>query len=332
MSTLRDDLINKLKKMPDEWLLLINQAISSISEYCRDSVYDTHIRACPYCGGRLVKNGTQCGKQRYQCKCCGKTFACTVNTVLYRSRTDAETWERVLGDTLEFVSIDKTARKLGLSHDHVFHMRHKLLAAMEHLEATNPAVLSTVKECDETYVLESRKGTKLPDGYWRASRRHGARAQKRGISEKYVCICTGIGRESGTVAVSVNRAKPDGSELKAAFRGYLDGDALVLCDGHKSYSALEEEYGCSVMDVSLEKEKYFHLNNVNSFHSFIKKNYVHYAGVATKYLNRYNVLFAKAYRKGGTFFDDLCKSLFTNNTQNNYYSSKSLQTCNLLDL
>lgn len=193
-------------------------------------------------------------------------------------------------------------------------------------------MLSDVKECDETFVLESLKGTEIPDDYWRGSRKHGAKAQKRGISDEYICICTGIGRESGAVAVSVNRAKPDGSELKAAFRGYLDDDTLVLCDGHKPYQALAMEYGCSVKDVNLEPDPYFHLNNVNSFHSFIKKNYIHYGGVATKYLNRYNVLFSKAYRKGKTFFDDMCRTLFIDNTENRYFSNQSLKTSNLLDL
>jgi len=268
MNTLRNELINKIKKMPEEWLLFINQAISSISV---NSIYTGHINVCPYCGGHIVKNGTQCRKQRYLCKWCGKTFTCTVNTVLYRSRTDEETWEEVLADTLNFVSIDKTAKKLELTHDHVFRMRHKILAAMERSETVDPVILSAVKECDETFVLENLKGIKIPNGYWRQSRQHGAKAQKRGISNEYVCICTGIGRESGAVAVSVNRAKPDESELKAAFKGYLDENSLVLCDGLKSYQMLSTEYKCSVKDVNLETEKYFHLNNENSFHSF-KKN------------------------------------------------------------
>lgn len=329
MNTLRNELINKIKKLPEEWLLFINQAINSLTG---NSIYTGHINACPYCGGRIVKNGTQCGKQRYLCKSCDKTFTCTVNTVLYRSRTDVDDWNEVLADTLDFVSIDKTAERLGLTHDHVFHMRHKILAAMEHSEAADPATLSAVKECDETFVLENLKGTKIPDGYWRKSRKHGAKAQKRGISNEYICICTGIGREGGAVAVTVNRAKPDASELKAAFRGYLDENSLVLCDGLKSYRILSTEYGCSVKDINLETEKYFHLNNANSFHGFIKKHYIHYGGVATKYLNRYNVLFAKAYRNAKTCFDDIYKLLFMDSMQNSYFSNQSLKTWNLLDL
>ena len=92
---------------------------------------------------------------------------------------------------------------------------------------------------------------------WRRARKHGAKAQKRGISNEYICICTGVGRESGAVAATANRAKPDASELKAIFDGYLNIGILVLCDGLKSYSALGIEYGYSVKDVNCETDKFF---------------------------------------------------------------------------
>ena len=45
-------------------------------------------------------------------------------------------------------------------------------------------------------------------------------------------------------------------------------------------------------------------------HSFIKDLYAHYRGVATKYINRYNVLFSIAFRcannQAGTLFRSLC--------------------------
>lgn len=295
MSTLRNEVIRKIKELPEEWLDFINQAIISLSKKVTNT---SNVKACPYCGGNIIKNGTQCGRQRHVCKDCRKAFTCTVNTILYRSRTDECIWKEVLADTLDGVSIDKTAERLGLFHDHVFRMRHKILASIEVSETLNPTEISNVKECDETFVLESLKGTKIPDGYWRGPRKHGAKAQKRGISDEYICICTSVGREKGAVAVSLNRAKPDGNELKKAFKRYLDEDTLVICDGLKSYGALRTEYGCSVKDINFETDKYFHLNNTNSFHSFIKERYLHYRGVATKYLNRYNILFAKTYRKG----------------------------------
>ena len=106
MNALHDNLINKIKQRPEEWLLFINKAINRLS---KSLIHDRNrnINTCPYCDSRIVKNGTQCGRQRYQCKGCGRTFTCTANTVLlYRSRSDEDIWKKVLADTLEFISID----------------------------------------------------------------------------------------------------------------------------------------------------------------------------------------------------------------------------------
>lgn len=302
-----------------------------INTVIQPAIKDLQTEFCPHCHGVIVKNGTQCGKQRYKCKCCGSTFTCTTSTVMYRSRQDTDTWKEVISDTVEFISIDKTAKRLGLSHDCVFHMRHKILAAMEEEQNAHHVVLLDVIECDETFFLESHKGSKTPDDYWCGPRKHGAKAQKRGISNEYICICTGVGREEEAVAKSLNRAKPDASELKEVFEGYLDESNLVICDGLKSYNILGNEYGCTVKDVNLEGGRFFHLNCVNGFHSFIKQNYVHYRGVATKYLNCYNTLFAKMYRTSASCPESIYNMLF-NNTQSSYFSKADLKALSLLVL
>ena len=79
-------------------------------------------------------------------------------------------------------------------------MRHKLLIALEDRNNREPISLSDVCELDETYVLESLKGTKIPDDYWRRDRRHGAKVIKSGISKEYVCYCTAVQRDGGAVA------------------------------------------------------------------------------------------------------------------------------------
>ena len=63
-------------------------------------------------------------------------------------------------------------------------------------------------EFDETFVLDCCKGAPVPESAGRKVRRHGAKAAKRGISNEYVSICTGIESGGKVVAQSVNRAKP----------------------------------------------------------------------------------------------------------------------------
>jgi transposase-like protein len=327
MKKLQKKLINAIKGMTDEQLQETSDILIKILD--NGKVESNEVNSCPYCEGEIIKNGKQCGKQRYQCKSCGKTFTCTVNTVRYRSRANMKTWEDVIFDTLNHTPIDETAERLGLSHDRVFHMRHKVLASLQNMEANNPTTLSTVNECDETFVLESLKGRDMPDGYWRKARKHGAKAQKRGVSNEYVCICTAIGREGGAIATSINRAAPDSLELLAVYDGYLNEDTLVICDGLRSYGILNSIYRCPVKDANKEADKFFNLNSVNGFHSFIKQKYVQYRGVATKFINRYNALFSKTYRAGKALLDGLCNMMLNDNSQNHYFSKQTLTTLGL---
>ena len=66
-------------------------------------------------------------------------------------------WKQVIRDTVDGVSLDKTADDLGFSHATAFNLRHKILSAIEIHEETVPTVLGGVCEMDDTYVLESVK-------------------------------------------------------------------------------------------------------------------------------------------------------------------------------
>ena len=200
-------------------------------------------------------------------------------------------------------------------------MRHKILMALQDLLESNPVLLSGFAELDETFVLDCYKGSQVPQTAGREARKHGAKAAKRGISNEYIAICTGIQRDGGAIAATVNRAKPSGEELDEIFRGHIAEDTLVLTDGLRSYNVLETLASCTVVDVKKEESRgIFNLNTVNSLHSFIKETYNHYRGVATKYINRYNALFSIAFRCADNLKDMLFSSLCTVG-QNCYWHS-----------
>ena len=270
----------------------LTRIIAKLPEEAVDSLYETACRLCeshaddekpdcPYCNSKaVVRNGHKCGKQEYRCKDCGKTFVSTTNTLLANSHQPRAIWEAVIADTLSGDAIDFTAKRLGLTHDLVFRMRQKFLLALTDLQEEQCPCLQDVSEMDETYVLESYKGKKLPACVCRKPRKHGAKAEKRGISNEYVCICTGVQRKGGAIAGTVNRAKPTSQELQEFFSGHISKNTLVLCDGLKSYKALEVTAGCIVKDVTKETGSgFYNLNTVNSFHSFIKRKYGLYRGV-----------------------------------------------------
>ena len=293
---------------------------------------------CPYCGvgGHTRKMGTKAGKQRYQCTICHRTFTETTHTIMENSHATRSQWKQVIIDTLDGQSIDHTASCIGLHHETVFNMRHKILIGMTKYLEEDPVVLEEIAELDETYVLESLKGSKFPDNAPRPPRRHGERANKRGLSGEQVCICAGVQRNHGAAfASTVNRAQPNKEEIRSAFDGHIGTGTVVFTDGAKSYCVLEEILDCAVEKVSAEEQKrrkVANLNNVNSFHSFIKERYGKYRGVATKYLNRYNMLFSSAFRDRAKMIDRFCEALMTPGLIDYSVTNNDVEAHGLLDI
>ena len=172
-------------------------------------------------------------------------------------------------------SIDHSAQSLEISHQCAFDMRHKFLPALMDFMADNQTKLGEVSELDETYVLESYKGSKFSDSAIRNPRKHGA----PGISSEYICICTGIQRQGEPFAKTVNRAKPSTAEPKEEFDSHIDSGTLILCDGLREYHSLNLLTDCAVADVHSEEftqQSFYNLNTVNRFHHFIKEQYRKY--------------------------------------------------------
>ena len=205
--------------------------------------------------------------------------------------------------------------------------------ALQELPETANVCLGDVSEFDETFVLDCYKGRKLDAETGRSPRKHGAKASKRGISGEYLCICTGLQRKGDAFSATVNRAKPSAKELVSIFEGHIADGTLALCDGLRSYHALPGIADCTVRDcVNHEGDDahFFHLNTVNGFHSFIKKRYNFYRGVASKYINRYNVLFAAAYRNAESIIRRLTETALAITGTNYCRSNKVVRTAGVL--
>jgi len=319
-------LIELVKKLPENCL---DDTIGYIEEKIEETAEEKPVPACPHCKSEAARKFGRVGKrQRYHCRNCGKTFTETTNTVMAHSQCGEAAWKQAIRDTVAGVSLDRTAESLELAHSTAFNMRHKILLALEAEEARKPTVLSGVCELDDTYVLENYKGKKLPKDFWREARKHGAVAQKRGISNEYVCVSTGVQRDGAAYSRTVTRATPGKNDVKAVFEGRIGKESLILCDGAKSYNALGESCGCSVMHVGGNKG-FAHVNTANNFHSFIKDRYNKYRGVATKYLNRYNALFSNAFRDNNDLVDRIYAMLCSNDIPR-HHSVHDVKTANLL--
>ena len=323
----------------------LTQYIKKLSSDALDTLLDavkvllasentTDIPQCPYCGNAgTIRYGHKCGKQRFLCKECRRTFVTTTYTVMSHSHFSKAVWLEAISDTVHGNAIEHTADRLGISHRTAFDMRHKILIALQELPEIASVCLGEVSEFDETFVLDCYKGRKLDSTVTRGARRHGAKARKRGISNEYVCICTGIQRKGEAIAATINRAKPSAAELISIFGGHIADGTLALCDGLRSYHAFPGIADCTVKDCNkLETEEacFYHLNTVNGFHSFIKRRYNFYRGVATKYLNRYNALFSASYHNAEVLINRLCHVLLNVGVTDYYHTGKDVRELNLL--
>ena len=328
-----DNLFARIKDFPDELIEKLHRiADEMVPESTRAS-----IPSCVRCGGNHVyRNGHKCGKQAYLCRDCRKSFVETTNTLMYHSHFGKEVWDKVTEDTLACKPIDKTAAELGIEHHTVFNMRHKILKALEDSDEECPIELGEVTELDETFVLESYKGSKADlKNAGRKSRKHGAKATKPGISSEYVCICAGVERKGEAYAHTVNRAKPSKSELQSVFNGHISEGTLALCDGLKAYKYLEALSGCTVSDVNTaqsNEKNFYNLNTINNFHSFIKQQYRAFRGVATKYLNRYNALLATSYRNSGKRGKKMVQRVCLCSSKSHFHSNADVTHDKLLSL
>ena len=325
-------LIKLVQKLPEKCL---DEAIKFVEEQIEEESENTPDISCPQCkSANAQRYGRRGERQRYKCKNCEKIYTKTTNTSISQSHCGEALWKQVIRDTIEDVPLRKTSSNLEISEDTAFRMRHKILLALEVEESLSPTVIEGVCELDDTYVLESLKGSKIPEAYWRESRKHGAVAQKRGISNEYICISTGVQREGQAIAKTVTRATPQADDHISVFGESIDSESLILCDGALSYNVLGEHCECDVMNVT-ENSKggkgFFNINTVNNFHGFIKGKLLKYRGVATKYLNRYNTFFSNAF-KGGDDLADTIFSILMKNDGNRCHSVADVKTLNLLDI
>ncbi len=230
-------------------------------------------------------------------------------------------WEQVIRDTVDGVSIDKTAESLDLSHPTVFHMRHKILYCVEQAILSAPIHWEGVCEADETYVLESVKGRKIPEGYHRKPRKHGAKASVPGISSKYICVCASVDGDNKCSTGIVNRVTPSKAEIEQVFGDKVSADTIILCDGSNRYDVLDDK--CTVAHTK-------RVNKVNGFHSLIKQRILAARGFATIYLNRYNALFSQIFCNPHTVADEIFKLMTARN--GSFSSIKTVNEQNLLSM
>ena len=128
---------------------------------------------CPVCGAehvRFYRRGIQCKKRGWCCSKCKHKFTDDSHTITSNLKMERDVFVQICMETLNMVSIRKRAERLDVSVQCVFHNRHTFLSLLEEIFGKEKELMTGTIEGDETYVLESMKGS-IPEN--RKSRHRG---------------------------------------------------------------------------------------------------------------------------------------------------------------
>lgn len=274
---------------------------------------------CPYCGakadfGYVIKKGFIKGKQRYQCKHCGRYFMPTTGTAFARTRKDADTWRKYIQMTISGASLNACMEECDISYQIAFNWRHKVMNAFEvNLKATK---MTGNVEVDEMLIPLSYKGNHVQGGFGVRRRHTGLindmprRSYKRGTdnlsrsSKDKACIfCMVQDGNKAFYAAVPGVGFMNNDMLNATIGRHVDKDAAtLLADRYKTTHKYCEDNGYKHVILKSntsdkphghkpEVKDGLHIQHVNTMHHHIRQFLTPYCGVSSKYLSNYIALF-----------------------------------------
>ncbi len=229
--------------------------------------------------------------RRFHCRGCGKTFNALTSTALAHLHHKGR-WLDFAQSLSARETVQKSAARCAVAPSTAFRWRHRFLQAIK----TDTAALGGIVEADETYVLESRKGSRL----WqkqqlgksdcvlaRKPRKRGGKASKRGLSKEQVPVLVAADRSGTTISAILPSLS--GQDIGHVLGPVIQKDALLVTDAAIAYRACARHPGIShqPLNVGEHVRGEVHIQTVNSRHERFKDLLRRHRGVATKYLASY---------------------------------------------
>ena len=246
-------------------------------------------RRCPDCScERCHRHGQANDLQRFRCCQCGRTFNDLTGTPLARLRMKGK-WLDYLAALLDSFTVRRAASQVEVHRNTAFRWRHRFLHWVKH---DRPRQLTGIVEADETFLLESQKGSRKLD---REPRKRGSKAPLRGISHHLDCILVARDRSGQTIDAVTGRGALKKSQLVERLLPKLDPQALLVTDTNAAYRAFARDHGIAHRAVNLQagervrasREGAIHVQNVNAYHRRFKEWLARFHGVASWRLPNY---------------------------------------------
>ena len=246
-------------------------------------------RHCPDCScERCHRHGQANDLQRFRCCQCGRTFNDLTGTPLARLRLKGK-WLDYLAALLDSRTVRSAASQVEVHRNTAFRWRHRFLDWVKH---DRPRQLTGIVEADETFLLESQKGSRTLD---REPRKRGGKAALRGISHHLDCILVARDRSGQTIDAVTGRGALKKSQLVQHLLPKLDPQVLLVTDTNAAYRAFARDHGIAHQAVNLQagervrtsSKGTIHVQNVNAYHRRFKEWLARFHGVASRRLPNY---------------------------------------------
>ena len=243
-------------------------------------------RPCPHCHcSRSHRCGQASGLQRFRCLGCRRTYNALTGTPLARLRKK-EHWLTYLQCVLDSRTVREAAAITGVHRTTSFRWRHRFVPGAAR---DRPRQLSAIVEADETYRLESQKGSRRLD---RPARRRGGVARRRGINREHDCLLVARDRNGQTLDFHTGRGPITAAQLATCLQPVLPLDILLISDSAAAYRRFCTNAGITHEAVNVQAgvraHGAIHIQNVNAWHSRFKSWLVRFRGVASRYLANYS--------------------------------------------
>ena len=239
---------------------------------------------CPYCNSnKIKKNGKALGKYpQFKCNNCKKNYSIRTNTIFFHTRKSIQLWQEYIELFSQGLALRKIVEKMDnkINLKTAFFWRHKILKVLTKKDDNDK--LGGIIEADETFFEESQKGSRNVKG--RKPRKRGYSSYKYAKKTK-ICVLTAIDRNKASFTKPVGFGGLEKDDVILLQR-HLVKDSVLITDGNRTYRNLHD-IKLKSLKFGKPENKVYHLNNINNFHSMLKKFMIRFNGVATKYLDYY---------------------------------------------
>ena len=282
-----DEIRELLKNMSKEdRLLLIQMCNNENNKEDNKDFYNqlSNNHHCPHChSNKICKNGFAGKYQQFRCNACKKNYTIRTKTIWQNTHKSIELWQEYIELFSQGLALRKIVAELDnkISLPTAFYWRHKILKFLSKNNDDGNNKLGGIIEADETFFEESQKG----------SRKMTRKQRKRGYSsyvgdkKTKICVLTAIDRNKTSFTKPVGFGGLEKDDVVLLQR-HIVKDSILITDGNRTYRNLND-VKLKSLKFGKPENKVYHLNNINNFHSMLKKFMIRFNGVATKYIDFY---------------------------------------------